>query len=133
MKSEQAAFGERFRQALKRRGLTGSASELAALLASHGGVSVAPQAISNWLHGKSLPRPENMRALARLLHMDPQALQFGGQGKVQEAQADWQAGAAPRNALDQHAINAFLALPAAQRRLVRELIDQLAQGRKVKA
>ena len=77
MKSEQAAFGERFRQALKRRGLTQSASELAGLLASHGGVSVAPQAISAWLHGKSLPRPQNMRALARLLHMDPHELQFG--------------------------------------------------------
>ena len=75
MKSEQAAFGERFRQALKRRGLTQSASELAGLLASHGGVSVAPQAISAWLHGKSLPRPQNMRALARLLHVEPQELQ----------------------------------------------------------
>lgn len=129
MKSEQAAFGERFRQALKRRGLTDSASELAGLLASHGGVSVAPQAISNWLHGKSLPRAENLRALAKLLHMDPQELQFGGERQVQESPADWRTGAAPRTALDQHAINAFLALPAAQRKLVRDLIDQLARGR----
>ena len=130
MKSEQAAFGERFRQALKRRGLTQSASELAGLLASHGGVSVAPQAISAWLHGKSLPRPQNMRALARLLHIEPQELQFGSTRKVRESPADWRAGAAPRNALDQHAINAFLVLPAAQRKLVRELIDQLGRGGK---
>lgn len=130
MKSEQAAFGERFRQVLKRRGLTQSASELAGLLASHGGVSVAPQAISAWLHGKSLPRPQNMRALARLLHMDPHELQFGSTRKVRESPADWRAGAAPRNALDQHAINAFLVLPAAQRKLVRELIDQLGRGGK---
>ncbi len=133
MKSEQTAFGERFRQSLKRRGLTESASELAGLLASHGGVSVAPQAISNWLHGKSMPRPENMRALARLLHMEPQELQFGSDRKVEESPADWRAGSAPRSALDQHAVNAFLALPAAQRKLVRELIHQLAQGKRAKA
>ena len=99
-------------------------------MASHGGVSVAPQAISAWLHGKSLPRPQNMRALARLLHIEPQELQFGSTRKVRESPADWRAGAAPRNALDQHAINAFLVLPAAQRKLVRELIDQLGRGGK---
>lgn len=127
MKSEQAAFGERLRAALRREGLAESASELAGLLTRHGGAPVAPQAISGWLNGKSIPRQANLRALARLLRMEPQELQFGGDRKVQETRQDWRAGT-PRGALDQHAIEAFLALPPAQRKLVRELIDQLAQG-----
>lgn len=134
MKNEQAAFGDRLRSALRREGLSDSPAELVKLLARYDSVPVSPQAISGWLNGKSMPRQANLRALARLLRMEPHELQFGtADRKVREGRADWRSTAAPRNALDQHAVEAFLALPLAQRKLVRELIEELAQARKKKA
>ena len=123
MKSEQAAFGERFRAALKAQGQSESPKEIADLLPRYGGTSVSAQAVSGWLTGKSLPRQANLLALAKMLRMDPQALQYGraaGQ-QVRESGKGWKIAAA-----DQLAIDAFLSLPAPQRRLVRELVAALA-------
>lgn len=127
MKSEQAAFGERLRMLLKRAQLSDSPAELIKLLARYNSVPVSPQAISGWLNGKSVPRQANLRALARLLHVEPQELQFGdGSRKVREPVIEW----GTRSALDQHAIEEFLGLPETQRKLVRALIDELARGKR---
>lgn len=125
MKSEQAAFGERLRAALRQAGVSESPAELVKLLARYGGDSVTQQAVSGWLNGKSLPRQKNLRALAKMLRMAPMELQYGEEGgrKVREAQKAWKIGAH-----DQLAIDTFLTLPAPQRKLVRELIDELARG-----
>lgn len=130
MKSEQTAFGARLKTALRQAGLSESPAELIKLLARHGGVPVSPQAISGWLNGKSLPRQANMRALAALLRVEPHQLQFGNaEGKrVKETKGAWVTG----NALDQHAIDKFLAMPEARRKLVRQLIDELEQPTKQK-
>lgn len=123
MKSEQAAFGERLRAALKESGQSASPTELARLLARFGGTPVSAQAISGWLTGKSVPRQRNLRALARMLKVDQIALQYGDESgrKVREKSP-----VRKIDVLDQLAIDALLALPVTQRRLVRELIDQLA-------
>lgn len=127
MKSEQAAFGERFRTALKAQGQSESPKEIADLLPRYGGTPVSAQAVSGWLTGKSLPRQANLRALAKMLRMDPQALQFGdATGRhIGEAGPVWKIAA-----VDQLAIDAFLALPSAQRKAIRDLIATLtkAQG-----
>lgn len=131
MKSEQAAFGERLRMLLRRAQLSDSPAELVKLLARYHSVPVSPQAISGWLNGKSMPRQANLRALAKLLRMEPHELQYGAAGAgrtVREPVIDW----GSRNALDQHAIEEFLALPEVQRKLVRALIDELARGSKRK-
>ena len=52
MKSEQAAFGERFRAALKAQGQSESPKEIADLLPRYGGTPVSAQAVSGWLTGK---------------------------------------------------------------------------------
>jgi transcriptional regulator with XRE-family HTH domain len=126
MKSEQAAFGERLRRGLKQAGLESSPAQLVKLLARHGGTPVSPQAASGWLNGKSLPKPTNMRALAKMLKVEIRALQYGeesGRKLRDPAATEWKAGA-----LDQLAIDTYLALPAARRQLVRALIDALAEG-----
>ena len=125
MKSEQAAFGERFRAALKAQGQSESPKEIADLLPRYGGTPVSAQAVSGWLTGKSLPRQANLRALAKMLRMDMQALQYGdASGRhVAEPGKAWKIAAA-----DQLAIDAFLALPAAQRKAIRELIASLSRG-----
>ena len=123
MKSEQAAFGERFRAALKAQGQSESPKEIADLLPRYGGIPVSAQAVSGWLTGKSVPRQANLLALARMLRMDPQALQYGKAEaqQVRESGKAWKIAAA-----DQLAIDAFLGLPAPQRRLVRDLVAALA-------
>lgn len=125
MKSEQATFGERLRIALRQAQLSESATELSKLLARHDGEPVSPQAISGWLNGKSVPRQRNLRALAKLVQMDPAVLRYGEEnsGKVREKQQTWKVGA-----LDQLAIDTFLSLPVEQRKLLRELIEQLAES-----
>ncbi|MBX3713373.1 MAG: helix-turn-helix domain-containing protein [Lysobacter sp.] len=100
------------------------------LLARFGGEPVSQQAVSGWLKGRAMPRQANLRALAKMLSMEPQQLQYGDDGRrVREAKGEWRLD--PR---DQLAIEAFLQLPTAQRKLLRHLIDEFvksaAAGRK---
>jgi len=122
MKTEQDAFSERLRAALRQAGMSESPAELVRLLARFGGEPVSQQAISGWLNGRAMPRQGNMRALARMLSMEPQQLQFGNDKHVREARGEWR-----MNPHDQLAIETFLKLPASQRKLVRSLIDELAK------
>ncbi len=122
MKTEQDAFSERLRAALRQAGMSESPAELVRLLARFGGEPVSQQAISGWLNGRAMPRQGNMRALARMLSMEPQQLQFGNDKHVRETRGEWR-----MNPHDQLAIETFLKLPASQRKLVRGLIEELAK------
>ena len=122
MKTEQDAFSERLRSALRQAGMSESPAELVRLLARFGGEPVSQQAVSGWLNGRAMPRQANLRALARMLSIEPQQLQFGDDKRVREARGEWKV-----NPHDQLAIKAFLKLPAAQRKLVRNLIEELAR------
>ena len=122
MTSEQEKFGLRLREALRAAKQTESAAELARLVPQHGGTAVTTAAAHRWLAGQSIPRAENMRALASLLRVRLDWLYGEEDGrKVQDPRAKWEA-----SAMDQHAIDAFLALEERHRRLVRELVAALA-------
>lgn len=124
MKSEQARFGARLREALQKAKLPESGAELARLLPQYGGAAVTPAAAHRWIKGQSIPRPENMRALATLLRVRLDWL-YGEEGsgrKVREARGGW----GEASAIDRHAADAFLALDERHRKLVRELIAALA-------
>jgi transcriptional regulator with XRE-family HTH domain len=124
MRNEQSAFSERLRAALQRAGLGESPVELVRLLARFGGEPVSQQAVSGWLKGRAMPRQANLKALAKMLSMEPQQLQYGDDGKrVREPRGEWRLD--PR---DQLAIEAFLQLPTAQRRLLRHVIDEFVKS-----
>jgi transcriptional regulator with XRE-family HTH domain len=90
------------------------------LLARFGGDPVSQQAVSGWLKGRAMPRQANLRALAKMLSVEPQQLQYGDDAKrVKETRGEWRLD--PR---DQLAIEAFLRLPTAQRKLLRHLIEE---------
>lgn len=122
MKTEQDAFSERLRAALRQAGMSESPAELVRLLARFGGEPVSQQAISGWLNGRAMPRQANLRALAKMLSLEPQQLQFGDDKRVRENRGEWR-----MNPHDQLAIETFLKLPATQRKLVRGLIEELAK------
>jgi transcriptional regulator with XRE-family HTH domain len=124
MKNEQIAFGERLRAALQRARLGESPSELVRLLARFGGEPVSPQAVSGWLKGRAMPRQANLRALAKLLSMEPQQLQYGDDSRrAREVRHEFKL-----DPLDQLALETFLTLPSAQRKLIRTLIEELSRG-----
>ncbi len=124
MINEQVAFSERLRAALQRAGLVQSPVELVRLLARFGGEPVSQQAVSGWLKGRAMPRQANLRALAKMLSVEPQQLQYGDDGKrVRELRGECRLD--PR---DQLAIEAFLQLPTAQRKLLRHVIDEFVKS-----
>ncbi len=122
MKTEQDAFSDRLRAALRQAGMSESPAELVRLLARFGGEPVSQQAISGWLNGRAMPRQANLRALAKMLSIEPQQLQYGDDKRVRENRGEWR-----MNPHDQLAIETFLKLPATQRKLVRSLIEELAK------
>ena len=124
MRNEQVAFSERLRAALQRAGLVQSPVELVRLLARFGGEPVSQQAVSGWLKGRAMPRQANLRALAKMLSVEPQQLQYGDDGKrARELRGECRLD--PR---DQLAIDAFLQLPTAQRKLLRHVIDEFVKS-----
>ncbi|MEQ1513732.1 MAG: helix-turn-helix domain-containing protein [Lysobacteraceae bacterium] len=122
MKTEQDAFSERLRAALRQAGMSESPAELVKLIARFGGDPVSQQAISGWLNGRAMPRQANLRALAKMLSIEPQQLQYGDDKRVRESRGEWR-----MNPHDQLAIETFLKLSASQRKLVRSLIDELSK------
>jgi transcriptional regulator with XRE-family HTH domain len=122
MKTEQDAFSERLRAALRQAGMSESPAELVKLLARFGGEPVSQQAISGWLNGRAMPRQANLRALAKMLSIEPQQLQYGDDKRIRENRGEWR-----MNPHDQLAIETFLKLSASQRKLVRSLIEELSK------
>lgn len=71
-----------------------------------------------------MPRQANLRALAKMLSLEPQQLQYGDDGKRgREGRGD--GGLDPRDRL---AIESYLQLPPAQRRLLRQVIDEFVRS-----
>lgn len=124
MRNEQIAFSERLRAALQRAGLGESPVVLVRLLARFGGEPVSQQAVSGWLRGRAMPRQANLKALAKMLAVEPQQLQYGDDGK-RGREGRGEDGLDPRDRL---AIETYLQLPAAQRRLLRQVIDEFVRS-----
>lgn len=61
--------------------------------------------------------------LASLVGMEPHELQFGGRHRVGDAGSEWPPAL---GAQDRAMMDAYLSLPTAQRKLVRELVAALA-------
>ncbi len=130
MSQEKREFSERLRAGMRARGMAERPSVLEREFnANYWGRSVSFQAVSRWLGGKSIPTQDKLQVLADLLHMEPQVLRFGDRAsrrsRVQEAALPSWLATADRQ--DRTAIEAFLGLPASQRKLARELIIALAK------
>lgn len=124
MEKEKAGFAHRLRVALRDAGIEASASVLEKKFNSrYDGAPVTAQAISGWLSGRYLPRPDKVRVLAAIVGVDPSLLQYGGKARVHEGRSDW---VADMGASDRAMVDAYLALPAARKKLVRDLIEALS-------
>ena len=91
------------------------------------GRSITFQTASSWLRGAAIPTQDKLEVLAEWLKVEPQVLRYGDKAAkgIREARAAWPGGLP---APDRAAIEAYLALPRAKKKLVRELVQALSDA-----
>jgi transcriptional regulator with XRE-family HTH domain len=90
------------------------------------GSSVTLQAVRRWLRGEAIPSQEKLQVLAEWLKVEPQVLRFGDavRNSVQQHKQLWGDGA---GYVEKETFEAFLKLPAPQRKIIREVILTFAK------
>jgi transcriptional regulator with XRE-family HTH domain len=93
--------------------------------ARYWGRSVSFQAVRRWLKGEAIPSQEKLQVLAEWLKLEPHVLRFGETvtKAVRASRKRWDEGL---GYLERETFDAFLALPASQRKALREIIMGLA-------
>lgn len=91
------------------------------------GKSVTLQGVRRWLRGEAIPAQDKVQVLAEWLKVEPEVLRFGEavRQSVKQHQQLWQSG---MGHLERETCEAFLRLPAAQRKTAREVILALAKA-----
>lgn len=118
-------FSKRLKEALLEAGYEAKPGVLVDLfnLNHADGAGVAFMTASRWLKGTIPDDLGKVQTLARVLGTDPGYLVFGrNRMAVGESESAWNALSAPDLAM----FDAFVSLPAPQRKLVRELVAMLA-------
>ncbi len=127
---EKSQFAQRLADSMRAAGYEARSNVLEKNFnALYWGRSITYQAARRWLKGWSIPEQDKLQVLADWLNVAPHWLRYGGQPRyaVAEPRAmTWPANLKPN---DREALEAYLALPAARRRLVRELIQALTSNR----
>ena len=125
--NEKKEFSERLRTAMKARKLVVSGAVLEREFNLHwAGTPVRRQTAWKWLNGEAIPTQDKLQELAKWLKLDPHCLRFGDHVQAQLATEEktWEQGA---GYVERETFNAFLKLPAPQRKLVREIILTFAK------
>ncbi|WP_300077193.1 helix-turn-helix domain-containing protein [Giesbergeria sp.] len=123
-------FANRLRAAMVAAGLEPRPGVLLNLFNTHyWGRSVTFQAVSRWLRGGAIPEQDKLITLAKVLKIEPEVLRFGEgvRQSVQEHRQRWDEGV---GYLERETFDAFLQLPAPQRKIIREVILTFAQVHK---
>ena len=121
-------FAQRLRDAMEAAGLEPRPGVLLNVFNAHyWGRSVSFQAASRWLRGEAIPAQDKLLVLAEVLKVEPEVLRFGQavRHRVQEHRRRWDAGAGYQ---EREVFDAFLRLPAAQRKVIREVILTFAKA-----
>lgn len=128
MKTPQQKFAERLRAAMEKAGYKPEAAVLEREFNQrYYGKGVTLHGVNKWLKGQAIPRLDKIEALAKWLRIPPEELTFGLEIKqqIKEARARWDDGIGYQ---EREVFEAFLSLPAPQRKIVREVILTFAQA-----
>ncbi len=120
-------FAQRLKAAMEAAGLEARPGVLLNLFnANYWGRSVSFQAVSRWLRGEAIPEQDKLLVLAGVLKIEPEVLRFGEavRQSVREHRQRWGEGV---GYLERETFDAFLLLPAAQRKIIREVILTFAK------
>ena len=85
------------------------------------GAPVRRQTVWKWLNGEAIPTQDKLQELSKWLKVEPDVLRFGTAARLslQQHQKRWDEG---MGYLERETFDAFLQLPAAQRKIIREVI-----------
>ena len=125
---EKSGFAERLGASMARAGYAARPSVLEREFNTrYWGRSVTLQGVRRWLRGEAIPSQDKLQVLADWLQVEPQSLRFGDAAvrKEGEQQRRWEL---LPNREDRETIDAFLALPIAQRKILREVIQAFAKA-----
>ena len=125
---QKLEFAERLQAAMRAAGLEPRPAVLLNLFnANYWGRSVTFQAVSRWLRGESIPGQDKLIVLAEVLKVEPEVLRFGEavRQSVHKHRQRWDEGV---GYLERETFEAFLQLPAPQRKVIREVILTFAKA-----
>lgn len=119
---QKKRFADKLKSAMIEKGLEARASVLEREFnLKHFGNPVTIQGASKWLRGESIPRPDKVITLAKWLEIEPSELVYGIKinEEIAEKKQRWQDAISYQ---EREIFEAFLNLPAPQRKVVREVI-----------
>jgi len=125
--NEKAEFAQRLTDAMTRAGYALRPVVLEREFNTrYWGRSVTLQAVRRWLRGEAIPSQDKLQVLADWLKIEPEVLRFGEavRNSVQQHRQRWDEGV---GYLERETFDAFLKLPAPQRKLIREVILTFAK------
>lgn len=125
---QKLEFAERLQAAMRDAGLEPRPAVLLNLFNTHyWGRSVTFQAVSRWLRGESIPEQDKLVVLAGALNVQPEVLRFGNgvRQSIEQRIKRWDEGV---GYLERETFDAFLKLPAPQRKIIREVILTFAKA-----
>lgn len=124
---EKSQFAARLREAMIAAGYEPRPTVLEKGFNSrYWGRSVTFQAVSRWLRGEAIPSQEKLLILAEWLGVEPHMLRFGEQA-ILSARARKRRWEEAIGYQEREMFEAFLNLPAPQRKIVREVILTFAR------
>ncbi|WP_198301546.1 helix-turn-helix domain-containing protein [Vitreoscilla filiformis] len=125
--SEKTEFAQWLRDAMTQAGYATRPSVLEREFNTrYWGKPVTLQAVSRWLNGQALPAQDKLQTLAEWLKVEPQVLRFGPQVAL-SVQAHRQRWEEKLTYQERETVDAYLQLPAPQRKVVREVILTFAK------
>ena len=125
--NEKLEFSNRLREAIVNAGYAASPSVLEHEFNLRWyGRSISNQAAWSWLNSRSMPTQDKVQVLAEWLKIEPEVLRFGEavRHSVRVQRDRWEQGI---GYLERETFDAFLQLPAPQRKLIREVILTFAK------
>lgn len=128
MKNAKLEFAERLRKAMVAAGYETKPAVLEREFnLRYWGKPMTLHGVRRWLHGESIPAHDKILTLAEWLRVPPQDLHFGIEvvKRVKQQRARWDEGIGYQ---ERDIFEAFLALPIAQRKIVREVIQTFAKA-----
>ena len=119
--NDPAAFGARFREAVRRAGYGSiGATELADVLAAVFPEGISIQSAHKWIAGTAVPRPERLTVLAKWLDVSEHWLRYGPDPKASNRLT----GGTDRSLNSKDLARRIQALSEAQREIVDALLIQ---------
>ncbi len=128
MEKSSEKFAKRLREAMQALGYEAKPSVLEREFnLRYLGQPMTLHGVRRWLLGETLPKQDKVEVLAEWLRIPPQQLRYGMEveKRIQQQAARWDEGIGFQ---EREVFEAFLALPAPQRKVVREVIQAFTKA-----